>query len=316
MLAELRMNGWRKRIGYISPSILETTAHDFFRFAPTGVGLVGITSNIETWGKDHFEKALARLVEDANSLATRKVDYIIYAGVPLLVARGKGADLELISSIRRTTGLESTTSIRAALEAMDWFGVRRIALATPYPAETQRNTVNFLRAHDIEIVKEASMDVGFRVLQDVHPHQIYQFGRQVFEFSARGRSALHSVSAVASAGNRGVAGARPRRAGHRRRSCRFLGCVPLGRNSRSDRGRWPADAFAERGATGAEREQASPSVLMPDTLGLGARWRLLGQIRPSAWLRVNAEAAALICFATANEAGSGHVAGIADERLA
>ena len=45
---------------------------------------------------------------------------------------------------------------------MDWFGVRRIALATPYPAETQRNTVNFLRAHDIDIVKEASMDVGFR----------------------------------------------------------------------------------------------------------------------------------------------------------
>lgn len=190
MLAELRMNGWRKRIGYISPSILETTAHDFFRFAPTGVGLVGITSNIETWGKDHFENALARLVKDATSLATRKVDYIIYAGVPLLVARGKGADLELIASIRKATGLESTTSVRAALDAMDWFGVRRIALATPYPAETQRNTVQFLRAHDIELVKEASLDVGFRVLQDVHPHEIYQFGRQVFE-SAPGAEALY-----------------------------------------------------------------------------------------------------------------------------
>ena len=171
MLAELRMNGWRKRIGYISPSILETTAHDFFRFAPTGVGLVGITSNIETWGREHFENALARLVKDAASLATRKVDYIIYAGVPLLVARGKGADLELISSIRKATGLDSTTSIRAALDAMDWLGVRRIALATPYPAEVQRLTLQFLRAHDIEVIKEASMDVGFRVLQDVHPHE-------------------------------------------------------------------------------------------------------------------------------------------------
>lgn len=190
MLRELRMNGWRKRIGYISPSILETTAHDFFRFAPTGVGLVGITSNIETWGKEHFETALARLVKDATSLATRKVDYIIYAGVPLLVARGKGADLELISSIRKATGLESTTSIRAALEAMDWFGVRRIALATPYPAEVQRLTVQFLRAHDIEVIKEASMDVGFRELQDVPPHKIYAFGRQVFE-AAPGAEALY-----------------------------------------------------------------------------------------------------------------------------
>lgn len=190
MLSGLRMNGWRKRIGYISPSILETTAHDFFRFAPTGVGFVGITSNIETWGKDHFENALARLVKDATSLATRRVDYIIYAGTPLLVARGKGADLELIASIRKATGLESTTSIRAALDAMDWFGVGRIALATPYPEQVQRDTLQFLRASDIEVVQEASMDVGFRDLQDVHPHQIYQFGRQVFE-SAPGAEAIY-----------------------------------------------------------------------------------------------------------------------------
>jgi maleate isomerase len=190
MLSDLRMNGWRKRIGYISPSILETTAHDFFRFAPTGVGIVGITSNIETWGKDHFENALARVVKDATSLSTRKCDYIIYAGVPLLVARGKGADLELISSMTKATGLQSTTSVRAALDAMDWFGIRRIALATPYPKEVQTQTVQFLRANDIEVVKEASMDVGFRVLQEVHPHQIYSFGRQVFE-SAPGAEAVY-----------------------------------------------------------------------------------------------------------------------------
>jgi maleate cis-trans isomerase len=179
MLPELRMNGWRKRIGFISPSILETTVHDFFRFAPTGIGHVGITSNIETWGKDHFEGALARLVEDATSLATRRVDYIIYAGVPLLVARGKGADLELIEAIRKATGLPSTTSVRSALNAFDRMGMRRIVLATPYPDEVQRQTLAFLRAHDIEVLKEASMNVGFRVLQDVHPGEIYRFAREV-----------------------------------------------------------------------------------------------------------------------------------------
>jgi maleate cis-trans isomerase len=119
MLPELRVNGWRKRIGFISPSIIETTVHDFMRFAPPGIGHVGMTSNIETWGRDHFEGALARLIEDANSLATRKVNYIIYAGVPLLVARGKGSDLELIEVIRKATGLPSTTSIRSALNAFD-----------------------------------------------------------------------------------------------------------------------------------------------------------------------------------------------------
>ena len=179
MLPDLRMNGWRKRIGFISPSIIETTVHDFMRFAPPGIGHVGITSNIETWGRDHFEGALARLVEDATSLATRKVDYIIYAGVPLLVARGKGADLELIEAIRKATGVPATTSIRSVLNAFARLGMRRIVLASPYPDEVQKHTLEFLRAHDIEVLKEASMKVGFRVLQDVHPRVIYQFGRDM-----------------------------------------------------------------------------------------------------------------------------------------
>lgn len=41
MLRDLPMNGWRKRIGYISPSVHETTVHDFFQYKLTGVGIVG-----------------------------------------------------------------------------------------------------------------------------------------------------------------------------------------------------------------------------------------------------------------------------------
>ena len=179
MLQELVMNGWRKRIGYISPSVHETTMHDFFQYRLTGVGIVGITSNIATWAKDHFENAMSRVVDDARSLATRKVDYIIYAGTPLLVSRGKGADVALIRKIREATGLDATTSISAEMAAMHHFGAKRIAMASPYPAEVQRNTIEFLRAHGFEIVKEASMDVGFHVLHEVPPSEIYKFGRAV-----------------------------------------------------------------------------------------------------------------------------------------
>ena len=190
MVADLRMYGWRKRIAYISPSILEITVADFFRLAPPGVGLVGLTSNIDHWVKEHFDAALERVVKDAASLASRKVDYIIYAGAPMLLSRGKGADIELIASIRKETGLEATTSIRAALDAMAWLGVRRIALASPYPPETQRLLVQFLRAHDIDVVKEATMDVAFRALHEVHPQQIYRFARDVFA-AAPGAEALY-----------------------------------------------------------------------------------------------------------------------------
>ena len=43
------MFGSRKRIGYISPSVLELVPFDFYRFAPDGVGLVGVTCNIDDW---------------------------------------------------------------------------------------------------------------------------------------------------------------------------------------------------------------------------------------------------------------------------
>ena len=54
----MTMFGARKRIGYISPSVLEVVPFDFYRFAPDGVGLVGVTCNIDDWTQAHFDRAL------------------------------------------------------------------------------------------------------------------------------------------------------------------------------------------------------------------------------------------------------------------
>ncbi len=42
--------GWRKRIGLLSPTVIETAAYDFYRLAPDGVSMCATTSNIEHWG--------------------------------------------------------------------------------------------------------------------------------------------------------------------------------------------------------------------------------------------------------------------------
>ena len=41
--------GWRKRIGLLSPTVIETAAYDFYRLAPDGVSMCATTSNIEHW---------------------------------------------------------------------------------------------------------------------------------------------------------------------------------------------------------------------------------------------------------------------------
>ena len=97
------MFGSRGRIGGISPTVMEVIPYDFYRIAPEGVGLVGVTCNIEFWDNDNFDRALATLSESAGYLASRQVDYIVHFGAPLVVSRGNFYDRELIGEIETRT---------------------------------------------------------------------------------------------------------------------------------------------------------------------------------------------------------------------
>ncbi len=56
--------GWRKRIGLLSPTVIETACHDFFRIAPDGVSMCATTSNIEHWNNENFQQARDRAAGD------------------------------------------------------------------------------------------------------------------------------------------------------------------------------------------------------------------------------------------------------------
>src|SRR5688500_14491985 len=62
---EAGMFGWRKRIGYIAPTVIEVVAYEFYRFAPDGIGLTGVTCSIDDWRPEEFEKALAQVAAAA-----------------------------------------------------------------------------------------------------------------------------------------------------------------------------------------------------------------------------------------------------------
>jgi maleate cis-trans isomerase len=171
--------GWRRRIGLISPTVIEMISYDFYRMAPAGLGLCGITSNIEFWDKDNFGRALDSILEASTYLSSRHVDFIIHAGMPLVTTRGKGFEDELVKKISEKTGLPATTSIRSAIRALAHLGIKRVALLTPYPQELHRSAKVFLEASGFEVVADKTMDVDFKRLQDVLPEQICSFVRQL-----------------------------------------------------------------------------------------------------------------------------------------
>ncbi len=100
-------------------------------------------------------------------------------GTPLVVTRGKGFEDELVAMITDKTGLLASTSIRSAIRELGHLGVKRVALASPYPQEMHQSVIRFLQESGFEVVAEATLDVDFKRLQDVTPEQIHRHVMQV-----------------------------------------------------------------------------------------------------------------------------------------
>ena len=175
-----RAFGWRKRIGLLSPTVIETAAYDFYRLAPDGVSMCATTSNIEHWNRDNFKQhVLDPIVTAVKYLASRHVDYIIHTGMPVVTTRGKGFEEELVKQITDVTGLPATTSIRSAIRALAHLGVRNVAVVTPYPQELHQSALTFLTASGFQVVAEHTEDVVFKQLQDVTPAHIAAVTKRV-----------------------------------------------------------------------------------------------------------------------------------------
>jgi maleate cis-trans isomerase len=165
--------GWRKRIGVLSPTVIETASHDFHRMAPAGVSMCAITSNVEHWSKENFQQSvLDPLVAQARYLASRNVDYIMHCGMPVVTTRGKGFEEEIVRLITGATGLPASTSIRSAIRALAHLGIRNVAVLTPYPQELHQSALTFLAASGFSVMAEHTEDVVFKQLQDVTPAHI------------------------------------------------------------------------------------------------------------------------------------------------
>jgi maleate isomerase len=160
--------GWRKRIGVLSPTVMETANHDFFRVAPDGVTMCAITSNVEHWNKENFKASVIDpLISMSKYLASRDVDYIMHCGMPVVTTRGKGFEEELVKIISDATDLPASTSIRSAIRALEHMDIRNVAVLSPYPAELHQSALKFLRDSGFNVVAEHTEDVVFKRLQDV-----------------------------------------------------------------------------------------------------------------------------------------------------
>jgi maleate cis-trans isomerase len=179
------MFGWRARIGYISPTVMEVLPFEFYRFAPDGVGLVGMTCGIDDWRPEEFEKGLAQVKGAAGYLGSRNVDFIIHGGGPLVVARGKGYEETIVNEIEAASGVPATTGVRAGMEALRHMGAQRIAIASCYPPGHNEALKNYLGSFGFEVVRAEGTNMPFKDIQKQSPAEILAFTKQVLVAAGR-----------------------------------------------------------------------------------------------------------------------------------
>src|SRR5947207_3739518 len=161
------------------PTVMEVVPYEFYRVAPEGVGLVGVTCNIDDWSQEHFDQALAQVTTAAAYLGSRGVDFILHGGGPLVVARGKGYEEIIVKDIEAAAKVPASTGVRAAMQALRHVGARRVAIASPYPERHNSALSAYLTAHGFEIARAEGADVPFKELQNVKPADIYAFASEV-----------------------------------------------------------------------------------------------------------------------------------------
>ncbi len=146
------MYGWRARIGHLYPSGGITGEFELQRMAPEGVVFLTTRLNFPKADLEH-DTQIAEYVEDAARLvAHARVDLIAFNCTVGSLIRGIGYDQEISRRIHRVTGIPSTTTVTAVVEALQQLKVRKLVLITPYLREITDIEAAFLEENGFQVL--------------------------------------------------------------------------------------------------------------------------------------------------------------------
>jgi maleate isomerase len=155
------MTGSRARLGVIYPSSGLRDA-DFHRLVPAGVSAHVTRVAFRHEGTVEAIREMSsteRLVEAARLVAATEPSCITWADTSGSFLFGPDGDAEQIRAIEQATGVRASTTSTACLAAFRRLGARRIAVASPYLREVNVPLEEFLKAHDLEVLRLESLEL-------------------------------------------------------------------------------------------------------------------------------------------------------------
>ena len=174
----------RIHIGLIIPSSDTTAEPDLQMVAPADVTIHShrLWLPEEGSGEKGMDQMNAGVADAARYLATAKVDAIAYGCTTGSFYRGPGWDTELIRLIENAAGVPATVTSHASVEALRFFGAKKISVATPYPELNNKRLWQYLEGSGFTVLNLEADPWAFedtdRMIGDREPEDIADYATQ------------------------------------------------------------------------------------------------------------------------------------------
>jgi maleate isomerase len=150
---EVKLYGWRARIGLIVPSSNTTMEPEFSKIMPEGVSVHTARLKLVNVDAESLRKMAERSVEAAEDLATAEVDLIVYGCTTGSLLEGSRWEEELRLRMEKATGITVITTAQAVVKSLKALGARKISVATPYIEELNEREKRFLEENGFKVIK-------------------------------------------------------------------------------------------------------------------------------------------------------------------
>lgn len=145
--------GARAKLGLIYPAPGWVMEPEFYQMSPEGVITCTTRISLEETSEKHLSKMGKQALEATKILREAPVDVIILGCTSGSFIGGAQYDLDIIKSMEVISGgVPCITTSRAAVDALNTLGLKKIAIATPYIKEVNEKCKSFFTESGFEVV--------------------------------------------------------------------------------------------------------------------------------------------------------------------
>ena len=174
--------GWRGHLGKIAPApAAGRVIREFYEVVPEGIDITVASLMVQKVAKKDMDDMMTQVHRAAEVLAEKGVDAIWVGGVPPIVMKPAGYDLELVKELEKASGVPVSTDVTGVMDAFREMGMTRLVMATPFEEWVNDLIRKYYKPAGFDIVHMRGIPLVHGSERRSLPPQVeYTFARQVF----------------------------------------------------------------------------------------------------------------------------------------